>query len=44
MLKVTVLGLVMASKIAHKNVGDSLGTLNSTIPYLDDAGYDKRLS
>ena len=43
-LKVTVLELVMMSIIAGKFIGASLGTVNSTIPNLDDVGYDKRMS
>ena len=31
------LGCVMVSIIAGKFIGTSLGTLNFTIPYLDDA-------
>ena len=37
-LKVTVLGFLMASRIAGRNVGVSLQTLNYTTPNLDDAG------
>ena len=43
-LKVTVLGLVTASRTAGKNVGILLGPLNSTIPNLNDAGYERRMS
>ena len=43
-LKVTVLEFLMMSIIAGKFIGASLGTVNSTIPNLDDAGYDKRMS
>ena len=37
-LKVTVLEFVMVSIIAGKFIGASLGTVNSTIPNLDDVG------
>ena len=37
-LKVTVLELVMVSIIAGKFIGASLGTINSTIPNLNDVG------
>ena len=37
-LKVTVLELVMVSIIAGKFIGALLGTINSTMPNLDDVG------
>ena len=43
-LKVTVLEHVMVSIIAGKFTDASWGILNSTIPNLDDVGYDKRMS
>ena len=42
-LKVTVLELVMVAVIAGKCIGGSLGTVNSMVPYMNDAGYDKRM-
>ena len=43
-LKVTILKLVMVSIIAVMFIGALLVTVNSTIPHLDDEGYDKRIS
>ena len=43
-LKMTVLEFVMVSIIAGKFIGTSLGTINSTIPNLNDARKDKRMS
>ena len=44
MLIVTVLWLVMTSRVAGRIVGVLLGTLNFTIPNLSDAGYERRMS
>ena len=43
-LKVTVLELVLVSIIAWKFISASLGTVNSTIPNLNDVVSDKRMS
>ena len=43
-LNVTVFELVMVSIIAGKFIGASLGTVNCTMPNLDEVGYDNRMS
>ena len=42
-LKVTVLGFVMVSILDGKFTGALFGTVNCTMPNLDEAGYNNRM-
>ena len=44
LLNITVLDFVIGFIIERKFIGASLGTVNCTMPNLDEVGYDNRMS